>query len=332
MTKSLFVMHKRFIDLVYPQNVTEEIKKLSDEVAPPMTADELLKNKSILKDVEVLFSGWGGPTFDKELLDAFPHLKAIFYAAGTIKSIVTEEFWERNIKITSAYEANAVPVAEYTLSQILFSLKSGWKFVKEVKENRKYPPKPFHHIAGGYGSTVGLISLSTIGRKVNNLLQNFDVEILAYDPFVNTEEAAQLNVELCSLHEIFERSDVVSLHTPLLPETVGMITGEHFQVMKNDATFINTARGAIIKENELIEVLKERPDLTAILDVTYPEPPTKDSPLYDLSNAIITPHIAGSEGPECGRMGAYMLSEFKRYLNGEQLKWEVSKEKFKTMA
>lgn len=78
--------------------------------------------------------------------------------------------------------------------------------------------------------------------------------------------------------------------------------------------------------------MKDRPDVTAILDVTYPEPPVKESLLYELPNAIITPHIAGSEGAECGRMGAYMLEEFKRYLNGEQLKWQISKGKFEVMA
>ena len=91
-----------------------------------------------------------------------------------------------------------------------------------------------------------------------------------------------------------------------------------------------TTRG--FAEKEMIEVLKERSDLTAILDVTYPEPPGKDSDLFILDNVVLTPHIAGSEGEETGRMGAYMLEEFKRYLNGEELKWKVTKEAFKHMA
>lgn len=332
MVKGLFVMDEKFVDLVYQQPVRNEIESLANIVSAPLTTKDILQDKSILKDIEVLFSGWDGLKFDDELLEAAPHLKAIFHAAGSIKPIVTDAFWEKDIAVTSAYMANAVPVAEYTLSQILFSFKKGWQFVADVKKNKAYPQKPYHHIAGGYGSTVGLISLSTVGRKVNELLQPFDVNVLVYDPFVDQEEAAELNVELCSLMEVFERSDIVSLHTPLLSETIDMITGDHFRAMKDNATFINTARGAIVKENELIEVLKQRPDITAILDVTHPEPPVADSLLYELPNAIITPHIAGSEGAECGRMGAYMLDEFKRYLNDEQLKWRISKEKYDVMA
>lgn len=332
MTKGLFVMDKNFVDLVYPQTVREEIERSVDLISQPLLAQEVLDDPSIIQDVDVLFSGWSGLQFDEELLKEAPNLKAIFHAAGSIKPIVSEAFWKRDILITSAYEANAVPVAEYTLSQILFSLKNGWQFVREVRQNKSYPAKPFHHIAGGFDSTVGIISLSTIGKKVIEMLQHFDINVLIYDPFLSEAEADSINIKKCSLDEVFEHADVVSLHAPLLPETIDMIRGEHFKKMKDHATFINTARGAIVKEIEMIDVLKERPDITAILDVTNPEPPAFDSPLYDLSNVILTPHIAGSEGPECGRMGAYMLEELKRYLNGEQLKWQISQEKFKRMA
>jgi phosphoglycerate dehydrogenase-like enzyme len=139
-------------------------------------------------------------------------------------------------------------------------------------------------------------------------------------------------VELCSLEDIFRRSDVVSLHTPWLKETEGMVTGAHFELMKSGAVFINTARGAVVRENEMTEVLSRRPDLTAVLDVTNPEPPEKESLLYTLPNVVLTPHIAGSMDGECRRMGSYMLEELKRYLNGEPLLWTVTNEKFKLMA
>ena len=105
-----------------------------------------------------------------------------------------------------------------------------------------------------------------------------------------------------------------------------MITGRHLAMMKEGATFINTARGAVVREKEMIEVLTQRPDLTAVLDVTDPEPPELDSPLTKLPNVILTPHIAGSAGPECQRLGYYMLQEFQRYLAGEPLKFGITKE------
>lgn len=330
--KGLYIMQKSFVDLVYPADVKEEIESLVTMVSEPLTAKEVKEDTSILNDVEVIFSGWGGLKLTKEMLDAAPHLKAVFYAAGSINPIVSDAFWERDILITTANVANGIPVAEFTLSQIFFTLKGGWKFVRDLRTTKKYPPKPFHHIAGGFNSTVGLISLSTIGKEVAKLLKNFDLKVLAYDPFASQEDAEELNVELCTLDEIFERSDVVSLHTPLLPETKGMITGDHFEKMKPHASFINTARGAIVNQEEMLDVLTRREDITAILDVVYPEPPPPESPIFELPNVVLTPHIAGSEGPECGRMGAFMRDELKRYLNEEELKYRVTKKQFDLMA
>uniref|UniRef100_UPI0024090AAC NAD(P)-dependent oxidoreductase n=1 Tax=Atopococcus tabaci TaxID=269774 RepID=UPI0024090AAC len=102
--------------------------------------------------------------------------------------------------------------------------------------------------------------------------------------------------------------------------------------MKTNAIFINTARGAIVREEELIEVMKKRSDLTAILDVTHPEPPAEDSPLFDLDNVVVTPHIAGSAGSETERLGAFMLEEAKRYVNGKPLEYRIAKESYARMA
>lgn len=329
--KAIYIMNANSFDLVYPQSVRDEIEKLAEIDVQPLTTAQLKEDYTVLKDVEAIFSGWGGPQIDQTVLDHAPHLKVIFYAAGSIKKIATDEMWDRGIVITTAAKANAVPVIEFTLSQILFSLKNGWQYVREIRTTKNYPSKPFD-IRGTFGSTVGIISLSTIGRGVCDLLKHFDINVIAYDPFASKEDAEKLGAELCSLEDVFEKADIVSLHTPLLDATRGMITGEHFRKMKTNTTFINTARGAIVKEEEMIEVLQQRPDITAILDVTYPEPPEKASPLYEMPNVVLTPHLAGSQGDELARMGDYMLQEVKRYINGEPLKWQVSREVFKTQA
>lgn len=326
--KGLYIMNDKPFDLVYPTDIREEIEQLADIYAPPLTSEMVKRDYSILHDVEVIFSGWGGPKLDKEFLSYTPNLKAVFYGAGSIRSIVTDAFWEKDIKITSAVNANAIPVIEFTLSQILFSLKNGWKVVRDIEKDKKYPSFLKSQVTGAFRSTVGIISLSRVGRGVCELLKSFDINVIAYDPFVSQEEAKELGVELCSLDEIFKRSDVVSLHTPLLEETKGMISGDHFNMMKPGTSFINTARGAIVREEEMIEVLQERMDITAVLDVTYPEPPVENSPLYTLLNVVLTPHMAGSQGLECGRMGYYMLLELKRFINGESLQWQISKQEF----
>jgi phosphoglycerate dehydrogenase-like enzyme len=330
MLKGLYLLNLDAYDKIYGDAERRTIAQLVDIYAPCQTADMVKYDPSVLSQADVIFSGWGMIKLDKEILDAAPRLKVVFYGAGSIKGFTTEQAWDRHIQITSAYAANAIPVAEFTLAQILFSLKRGWHYVFTIKWTGQYPEKT--PVPGGYGSTVGLISLGMIGRTMVERLRTYDLHILAYDPYVSPEQGTALGVTMCSLEELFLKSDVVSLHAPWLPETVGMVTGSHLASMKNGATFINTARGAIVREHEMIEVLQRRPDLYAVLDVTYPEPPVPGSLLYKLPNVVLTPHIAGSMDQECERMGRYIVDELKRYLSGAPMKWEITRERTSILA
>jgi len=111
-----------------------------------------------------------------------------------------------------------------------------------------------------------------------------------------------------------------------------MIKPEHFKLMKPNSTFINSARGAVVDEEGMLDVLEERTDVYALLDVTYPEPPAENSRIYTLDNVILTPHIAGSMSNECKRMGDYAVNECRKYLAGEELSWNISKEQAAIMA
>lgn len=330
MIKGLYIMNQDSFTKVYSPENREQIERHIDIYAPLMSAEEASTAPEILKDAEVIFAGWGAPRMDKDFIEAATSLKAVFYGAGTVKKLVTPEFWERGIKLTSAYAANAVPVAEFTLAQILFSLKKGWKHVEMIRKNISYPAKL--HVPGGYKSMVGIISLGMIGKIVARLLKSFDMNIVAYDPFFSESEAKDIGVKLVSLEELFKISDVVSLHTPWLKETEGMIDGKLFTLMKKESTFINTARGAIVNEEAMVEILSERTDITALLDVTYPEPPVEGSPLYTMENIILTPHIAGSMDGECARMGYYMVEELNRYMKDEEFLWNITEEKAKILA
>jgi phosphoglycerate dehydrogenase-like enzyme len=322
--RGLYILDKESFDLIYGADEQRDIAVFVDILAPAQTKDSIRANPALLADVEIIFSGWGAPLMDGRFLAAAPNLCAVFYGAGSVRTFVTDTFWERNIILTTAATANALPVSEYTLAAILFSLKHGWQYAMQVKRDGRFPAKTI--APGVYESTVGLVSLGLIGRLVRERLRPFDLRVLAYDPYVKPEYARELDVQLLPLAELFRRSDVVSLHTPLLEETEGMITGAHFSLMKPGATFINTARGAIVNEKEMIEVLKQRPDLHAVLDVTHPEPPEPGSPLYTLPNVILTPHIAGSMNGECHRMGRYMVEDLRRFVDGKPLRWQVTRE------
>jgi phosphoglycerate dehydrogenase-like enzyme len=323
--KGLFILDARSAELIYGPEVRHDISGLVDIYAAPQTAESVRADFSLLADTEVIFSGWGGAVMDAAFLEAAPKLRAVFYGSGSIRRIATDAFWERDILITSAYAANAVPVAEYTLGTILLSLKNFWRFAALAKQGQGWGDHT-RPVPGGYRATVGLISFGMIARKIAELLRAFDVDVLVYCPFLSEAAAQERGVRRCSIEEIFRSADVISLHTPELPETLGMITGELLASMKPGATFINTARGAVVREHEMIDVLARRPDLTAVLDVTDPEPPAANSRLLTLPNVVLTPHIAGSMGREIQRLGRYMVEELQRYLAGEPLRWRITRE------
>jgi len=332
MTKGIIILDSSAYELIYGDTLHAEIARRVDLV-PGMHTKESIENQlELLADVEVIFSGWGAPLMDEKFLAAAPKLRAVFYGAGSIKYFTPEAFWARGIVVTSAYAMNAVPVAEFTLASVLLSLKRVWRCALETKRLGAYPQPDGIKPAGAYGSKVGLISFGMIARLVRERLKPFDLEVLVYDPFLKPAQAAEANVKLVSLDQIFAESDVVSLHTPWLKETENMIRGHHFEKMKPGATFLNTARGAIVNETELIEVFTRRSDLTAVLDVTWPEPPVAGSSLYSLPNVVLTPHIAGSLEGECRRMGRLMIDEFDRWSKGEVMTWAISKEKAALLA
>ena len=310
---------------------SEALQKISQTELhyPILSVDDYADHSDLLAKADFILSTWGMPKLTKEFLALMPKLKAVFYAAGSVKGFVTEESWSRGIIICSAAEANAVPVAEYTLGAILLSLKRFWHHTALTKAQKW---ERCHPLAGGYESKVGLVSLGAIARRVAHHLQNFDIEVLAYDPFASEDMAKVMGVRLVSLATLFAEADVVSLHSPWIQETVGMIDQKLLERMKSGATLINTARGALINEADLCRVMSNRPDLTALLDVTHPEPPERDSPLYTLGNVFLTPHIAGSVDAECRRMVAYMAEEIQRYTTGRPLQHQVTQEMLATMA
>ncbi len=328
--KAAYLLSKEVWEVIYPDWLQREISSIVDITPGIIGSDCWRDHTTALASVEVLFSGWGMVPLDREFLEATPSLRVVLYGAGSVRGFYTDEARQRGVRICSAWQANAVPVAEFSYATILLSLKRVWRVAETAKQTRSFR-QPLR-LPGAFRTKVGMVSMGAIGRRVANWLKNHDLEVMAYDPYVDEATLRSLGVRRASLEEIFATCQVVSLHTPNLEETAGLITGDLIRSMPDGATLINTARGAVIREDEMIDVLRDRPDLTAMLDVTHPEPPPQDSPLWDLSNVILTPHIAGSIDGECARMGEYMLDELRRYLAGEPLKFEVTPDLFLRMA
>ena len=332
--RSIFVCNEPMnVERVYGEDALEILKAEAGLEETVWTGDSIRANPEAFRDVDFIFSTWGMVKFTEEEIEAiFPKLQCVFYGAGTVQAFA-RPFLNRGVKVFSAWAANAVPVAEYALAQILLANK-GYFYTSRLssvgRAKESYALRP--HILGNYDVTVGFIGVGQISRLVIKMLKNFDVRVKVCSRSLTAEGAAELGVERCSMEEIFATCQTVSNHLANNATTVGSIRGEHFASMLPYATFINTGRGAQVVEAELVQVLRDRPDLTAVLDVTYPEPPVEGHPFYELPNCIITPHIAGSIGNEVRRMACYMAEEFRRYTQGEPTRYEVSMKMLETMA
>ncbi len=329
--RCLLVLDDQFADLLLGREDVARLAALTDLALPRIDPAALSARADLLREAELIVSSWHMPVLDKEFLARAPRLRALFHAAGTIKHLVTDASWARNIRITSAALENAKPTAEFAFAEIILSLKRTWPRIMALREQQRY----LQHdplAAGCYQRTVGLLSLGKIGRLVAQRLASLEVRVIAYDPFIAPAAAEELGVQLRPLAEVFATADVVSCHMPLTEQTAQSLGRDHFTRMKPGATFINTARGGLVDEAALIAVLRARPDLCAVLDVTESEPPAPDSPLFSLSNVVLTPHIAGSGGLECRRLGRMMVAEVERYVTGQPLQGEVFREQLKILA
>lgn len=332
--KSIFLCNSiKCYNQVYSPDILEALKTEANTDIKLYSYDDIIATPNNFKDVEYIFSTWGMPTLSEdEIRNIFPSLKCVFYSAGTVQSFA-RPFLNCGVKIFSAWAANAVPVAEYTVAQIILSNKSFFVSSRMVKsEGYKEAVSKFNEFPGNYGNKIGLIGAGMIGKLVINLLKNFKFDILVYDPFLPDEKAKELGITKTSLEQIFSECTVISNHLANNEQTKGMLNYSLFSKMIKNATFINTGRGAQVVEDDLIRALKEHPDFTAILDVTYPEPPIEGSELYTLENCILTPHIAGSSGYECYRLAEYMLEEFRLYTKNLPTNYEVTIKMLETMA
>ena len=318
---------------VYAPVVTNRLKALTDCDCARYGKADVLTTPAKFADTEYIFSTWGMPSFtEKEIRTYLPSLKAVFYGAGSVQGFA-RPFLNCGVKVFSAWAANAVPVAEYTVAQIILAGKDFFVQSRLLASEDRAAAQARHggHI-GNYRKKVGLIGCGMIGALVAEMLKAYDLEVLAFDPFMSHEKAERLGVTPCSLEELFATCSVVSNHLANNPRTQKMLTYKHFSSMLPYATFINTGRGAQVVEEDLVRVLTERPDLTAVLDVTHPEPSPAGHPVYSLPNCFMTPHIAGSLGGEVVRMAEYMVDEYERLTAGVPVKYEVTLKMLETMA
>jgi len=288
--------------------------------------------QELLVTADGCITSWGVHQLDAEVLADAPNLKAMAHMGSSVKRFVSDEFWARDIQLTSAGVTLARDVAETTLGLMIVGRKriiplsqhlrtGGWR---DSPTWEKWDPRELSR------STVGIIGASNVGKHVIALLEPFEVQILVADPFLDNAQAAELGVTKVELDELLRRSDTVSLHCPSNPATHHILNAEAFALMPDHALIINTARGELIDEPALIaELTKGR--FFAFLDVSDPEPSDPTSPLRSLDNVVLTPHTAGCI-ENCNRMGELAVDELRRFFAGEPPVYEITLDMYDRIA
>lgn len=318
---------------VYGNSVKSRIEQQIGVTQVFTKADVLAKPKAFSK-TRFIFSTWGMPKFtEEEISVCFPSLECIFYAAGTVQAFA-RPFLQRGVRIVSAWAANAVPVAEVTVSQIILANKGYFAACPAYSQNTPHPPVGGIDsiYPGSFDTLVGIIGAGKVGSLVIRMLQAHRLKVLVYDPFLSAKRSQELGAEPASLERIFSECQVISNHMANNAQTVGMLNKKLFSLMRPTATFINTGRGAQVVEEDLVQAMQERPYAAALLDVTYPEPPEADSLLYRQPNIFLSPHLADSSGNEVMRMAEYVLDEYDRMQNALPLRYEVTMDMLNSMA
>ncbi|MFD1147742.1 hydroxyacid dehydrogenase [Saccharothrix hoggarensis] len=310
---------------VFPADLITRLRHLVD-IDPDTTFTSFRDPDAatVLAEADVLITGWGGPFIDLDVLVAAPRLRVVVHAAGTVKNRLDPVVFERGVIVSSAAGVNAVPVADYTMAMLVLGAKQAFSRAERYATAVEGAPRDWlsGDGTGLHDCTVGVVGASRIGRLVLDRLRSFDVEVLLYDPYVTAAEAASLGAERVGMDDLCRRSDLVTVHAPALPETRHLLDGRRLDLLPAGAVVINTARGSLVDTEALTRVCRTGA-VSAILDVTEPEPLPPGHPLFALPNVLITPHLAGAQGRELRRLGEFAVAEVDRYLKGAPLLGQV---------
>lgn len=261
----------------------------------------------------------GAHPFDPALFPRCPKLKIICKHGVGLDNIPVEAAKEANVIVTNTPGTNSDAVADFAMALILASCRNLVFSVNALKAGELKP----RYGTDVYKKKLGLLGFGAIARRVAKRATGFDMEILAYDPYVKEAPEGLEHVKLCSLEEVLRESDIVSIHLPITPETRGMIGKEAFEIMKPTARVINTARGGIVDEQALCEAIKDGKIAGAALDVLEKEPASPDNPILSMQEVIVTNHVASYSIEALNAVSMICATNVVRYFAGEPVLHKV---------
>jgi len=319
-----------------PEDFAQMVEEFDVTVNPcddSMTTDEVAE---VIGGYEALITGWGAsPDLTAEVMENADKLQIIVHSAGSVKALVTQEIVDKYLKprgiVTfSGADAIAYNVAESTIGMMIMTAHGWFEQALYIRKTGGWR-SPELSISEQFlmGGTIGVVSASKVGRHVLRLLEPWDCQILLYDPYVSVQDAEELGAETVELNELFERSDIVTVHAPSTPETDKMIGAQQLELLRDGATLINTSRGSVINEQALA---REASRLKICLDVTDPEPPEADSPLRQSENIVLLSHVSGAGVYGYHKIGEAALQALRDHFAGRRVQGAVDYDRFSILA
>lgn len=302
------------VDRVFAMGRRKKIDELTDLYPVIISSDNFEEHEERLHDVEVVFSTWDMPFYTEKQVCKMPNLKVLFHAAGATRHF-REPFEKCGVTVCSATAANGIPVAEFALSQILLAGAGYWRNSRECTNEQSTRMLNSYRGHGNYGGRVSIMGNGTISNYLQKFLSHHFLKVFV----VPSQPKPSKDI----LKKAFSASFAIVNLFPDCDDNAGIFNGDLFRSMMEGSVFINVGRGRQVDEKDLIQVMKERPDLTALLDVQHPEPPLAGSELYSVPNILLSAHLAGSKSSELIRMADYMIDDFMRYEKNEPLLYEV---------
>ena len=278
-------------------------------------ADNQEKIPDMMKDIKAIIVR-NRTQVNKNLLNRSPNLLCVGRLGVGLDNIDLETCKERNLKVYPATGANSNGVVEYVLTSALVLMRGAFNKTEEMVSGKW----PREQSSGNEitGKVLGLVGFGEIAQKTANLAKNFNMQIMAFDPFLDKKSSAWNNVENVNLEELLRNSDVISVHTPLNEGTHHLINSTNLNFMKKTAVIINAARGGVIDDKALSEKLRKNEIKGAALDVYETEPMDINSGSYfhNLKNVILTPHIAGVTKESNVNVSAMIANKIDKHLSG----------------
>ena len=304
---------------------TEKILESIGEVIWNRTDRNFTKEelKEKVAGADVCLTGWGHVQFDADVVEVAGQLKLIAHTGGSVAPLVSDCLYDKGIRVISGNKIFAESVAEGTIGYILSSLRDIPYYSYDMK-NGGWATKGYYN-EGLLDQTVGLVGFGMVAKYLVRMLNPFRVKIKTYDPYIKDETLIEYGVEKASLEEIFSTCKIISIHAPRKPETYHMIDRKLLEMIPNSSLLVNTARGNIIDEAALVELLQERRFKT-VLDVYEIEPLPPDSVLRKLDNVILMPHMAGPTVDRRKFVTIALIDDIKNFFNGRKLEHEISRE------